>query len=277
MLASREDWMGKTGTEWARRADALDLLLGPPGQEGLLALAVQPGQAILDLGCGAGPSTQALADLVTQTGHVTGIDVSPDLLQAAQARLQDTPQVTLLQADAETHAFAPASFDGLYSRFGSMFFDRPEVALGNVRSALKPGARAAFVAWREAARNQWASVPMTFTTDGAAPQGPQSGPGPFAWADPDVFTPVLEGAGFTNINAEAFEFMAQISEGDDPDPVTRAADFMLRIGPMAAKMRGASDQAKTEARDFLCHRLKRHVQGGAVRLLGSAWIISANA
>lgn len=274
-MASREDWIGKTGTEWARRSDALDLLLGPPGAEGLQALSAKPGEAILDLGCGAGPSTAILAQAVTQTGHVTGVDVSPDLIASAQERLNGLQNVTLLQADAEQHAFEPASFDGLFSRFGSMFFDRPEAALSNVRKALKPGARAVFVAWREAARNQWASVPMTFSTDGAAAQGPQAGPGPFAWADPSVFVPVLEAAGFSDLNHEAFEFMAEISEGDDPDPVARAADFMLRIGPMAAKMRGASAEAKAEARAFLHHRLGRHVQAGAVRLLGSAWIITA--
>ena len=69
--------------------------------------------------------------------------------------------------------------------------------------------------------------------------------------------------------------MAEISEGDDPDPVARAADFMMRIGPLAAKLRGATPQAKQEARDFLHHRLARHVTDGAVRLMASAWIITA--
>lgn len=276
-MASREDWIGKTGTEWARRGDALDLLLGPPGDEGLYILAAKPGESVIDLGCGAGPSTASLAQAVTETGHVTGIDVSPDLIKQAHQRLNAIPQVTLIEADAEQHPFEPETFDALYSRFGSMFFDRPETALGNVRTALKPNGRAVFIAWREAARNQWASVPMTFTTDGAAPQGAQSGPGPFAWADPDVFVPILQGAGFQDVTFEAFEFMAEISEGTNPDPVARAADFMLRIGPMAAKMRGATDAAKAEARDFLCHRLGRHVQANAVRLLGSAWMITARA
>jgi hypothetical protein len=118
---------------------------------------------------------------------------------------------------------------------------------------------------------------MTFSTEGAASQSAQVGPGPFGWADPDVFVPILNASGFSQIEHTAFEFMAEISEGDDPDPVQRAADFMMRIGPMAARMKGASDQAKTEAREFLCKRLARHVQMGAVRLLASAWIITAKA
>ena len=274
-MASREEWIGRTGTEWARRGAALELLLDPPANEGLRVLAPQPGERIIDLGCGAGPSTAHLAKAVSDTGHVLAIDISPDLIAQAGERLGALQQVEIRQADAEVHDFSAQSYDGLYSRFGAMFFDNPGTALGNVRKALKPGGRAVFVAWREAAVNQWASVPLTFSTDGAAPQGPKSGPGPFAWADPAVFTGALVGGGFSQIAAEPFEYMAEISEGDDPDPVARAADFMMRIGPLAAKLRGATPEAKQEARDFLHHRLARHVSDGAVRLMASAWIITA--
>lgn len=274
-MASREEWIGRTGTEWARRGSALELLLDPPANQGLRALAPQPGERIVDLGCGAGPSTSRLADAVSSTGHVLAIDISPDLIAQARERLGALQQVEITQADAEVHDFGAQPYDGVYSRFGAMFFDNPAAALGNVRKALKPGGRAVFVAWREAAANQWASVPLTFSTDGAAPQGPRSGPGPFAWADPSVFTSALEGGGFSEIAAEPFEYMAEISEGDDPDPVARAADFMMRIGPLAAKLRGATPKAKQEARDFLHQRLARHVSDGAVRLMASAWVITA--
>lgn len=276
-MASREDWIGRTGKEWARRSDALDLLLGPPGNEGLRVLSAQSGEHVLDLGCGAGGSTAALANSVTGAGRVLAVDISPDLLEQARARLADTPQIEIIEADAEKFVFESGTCDALYSRFGSMFFDTPNAALGNLRSALKPGARAVFVAWREAERNQWASVPMTFSTRGAAAQGTPAGPGPFGWADSDVFKSTLSAGGFKDIEYSPFEFMAEIREGEDPDPVVRAADFMMRIGPLAARMKGATDAARSEARDFLCQRLARHVQQGAVRLLASAWIITATA
>ncbi|MEM7211720.1 MAG: class I SAM-dependent methyltransferase, partial [Pseudomonadota bacterium] len=227
--------------------------------------------------CGAGPSTAPLADAVTPRGRVLAIDVSPDLVAQARERFGRLAHVELREADAQTHDFPAESYDALYSRFGAMFFETPETAFKNIRSGLKSGGRAVFVAWREAARNQWASVPMTFATDGAAPQGPQSGPGPFAWADPEVFTTQLQAGGFEDVQSRAFEFMAEISEGEDPDPVARASDFMMRIGPLAAKLRGASPEAKAEARTFLNQRLSRHVKDGAVRLLSSAWIITARA
>ena len=276
ILASREDWIGRTGQEWAKRSEALDLLLGPAGDAGLRTLAARPGERILDLGCGSGASTAALAEAVTPAGLATGVDVSPDLLALARTRLADMPGADLIEADAERHDFGEGVFDALYSRFGAMFFDNPAVAFQNLHRALRPGSRAVFVAWREPARNQWASVPMTFAAEGLVAPGPGSGPGPFAWADPAVYRPILEEAGFRDISESSLEFMAEIAEGDGEDPLDRAVAFMLKIGPLAARLRGASDEAKREAEAFLARRLTRHVHDGAVRLLASAWVIEAH-
>lgn len=273
-MASREDWVGRAGLEWSRRGRALDLLLGPADEAGQQALAPLAGERILDLGCGAGASTLTLAEAVGPSGHVLGIDVSPDLIAQAQDVLAEHDHASVIEADAATHGFEQ-SYDAIYSRFGSMFFDDPLAALRNLHGAVKPGGRAVFVAWREPARNQWASVPMTFVVQGSAKPGSQPGPGPFAWADPNTFIPVLEGAGFKDVTHKTFEFMAQISEGEDPDPIARAVRFMMKIGPLAMRLRGASEEAKADAAAFLEHRLNRHVHHDAVRLLASAWIIEA--
>lgn len=275
-LASKEDWIGRTGKEWARRDEALEKLLGPVADEGITHMALQPGQHILDLGCGAGASTEALANRVGPKGHVTGIDISPDLMALARARLGDHPNVDLIEDDAATHRYA-VPYDGLFSRFGSMFFDDPPVAFTHLHGALKPGATATFLAWQEPGRNQWASVPMTFIAPSGAATAPKPGPGPFAWADPDVFRPLLSDAGFQSVTHVPFEFMAEIASGDDPDPLVRAVTFMSRIGPLASRLAGADEQTKREAAAFLERRLARHMHDGAVRLLASAWIISAKA
>jgi len=236
-MASREEWVGRSGLEWSRRARALDLLLGPADAEGLRTLAPVAGERILDLGCGAGASTAVLAAAVEPSGHVTGIDVSPDLIIQAREKLAGLSNVDAIEADAEVHTFE-RPFNALYSRFGSMFFDQPSAAFENLTAAILPGGRAVFVAWREPARNQWAAVPMTFVTQGSAKPGSKPGPGPFAWADPNVFVPLLEGAGFRCVNHQTFDFMAEISEGDDPDPIARAVRFMMKIGPLALRLRG---------------------------------------
>lgn len=276
-MATREDWIGQTGLEWSRRGAALERLLGPAGTAGLRSLAARPGERVLDLGCGAGVSTAALASAVAPEGYVTAVDISPDLTAQARERLHGNNLTEIIEADAETFDFGEASLDALFSRFGAMFFANPPAAFANLHRALKPGARAVFVAWREPARNQWASVPMTFTTDSDTAPGPTTGPGPFGWADPGVFRPLLSGAGFQAITETTHEFMAEIADGDSADPVARAVDFMLRIGPIASRLKGANDAAKAEAKNFLHQRLARHLQDGTVRLLASAWIIEARA
>ena len=219
----------------------------------------------------------ALAERVATTGQVTGIDISTDLLAIARTRLDSRSNVHLIEADAERHPFAPTLFDALFSRFGSLFFDNPDAAFRNLHGALKPGAPAVFLAWREPARNQWASVPLTFVAPAGAPTPVVPGPGPFAWSDPAAFRPILQGAGFKDIQETPFEFMAEIASGDDPDPLVRAVAFMMRIGPLASRLKGADDAQRREAEAFLQRRLARHVHNGAVRLLASAWIIQASA
>jgi len=272
-LPSREDWIGRTGREWALHGAALERLLGPAGAAGLGVLAARPGEEVLDLGCGRGLSTEALAGAVRPGGRVTGIDVSPDLAAEARTLLADVDNAEIVEADAALHRF-DRSFDALYSRFASMFFDDPAAACAHLAGGLKPGGRAVFVCWREAARNQWASVPMTFSLDGVE-SAPPTGSGPFAWANPAVFRTVLSGAGFVDVRESTFEYMAEIGTGDDPDPLTRATEFMLCIGPLAQRLRGAPDAARAEAERFLRARLARHLRDGAVRLLASAWIVEA--
>ncbi len=279
-MATREEWIGPVGQEWARRGAALERLLGPAGAAGLAALGAVQGERVLDLGCGGGSTTLALADAVGPEGRVTGIDVSPDLVALARDRLGGRANVELVEADAQRHSFAERH-DALFSRFGAMFFDDPPAAFENLRRALQPGARAVFVAWREVSRNQWAAVPMTYAQEGLGAAVSTGGPGPFAWADPVTFRPLLEGAGFRDVRASDHEFMAEIADGDDPDPVERAVQFMTRIGPLARRLREAPESARHEATEFLRKRLRRHaarhVDDGAVRLLASAWIVEARA
>ena len=278
-MATREEWIGRTGQEWARRSDALDALLGPAGQAGLDALQAKPGMRILDLGCGAAASTATLARAVGSGGKVTGIDVSPDLVKLARDRLNGVANAAVIEADAQEHDFPSGGFDALFSRFGSMFFDDPPRAFANLHRALAADAPMVVVAWRDVGRNQWASVPMTFVAQ-ALPGTPlmgAPGPGPFAWADPATFRPLLEGAGFRDVQERAFDFAAEISHGDDEEPLERAVSFMVRIGPLASRLKDKSETAVEEAKAFLRHRLSRYVRDGTLRLQASAWIIQARA
>ncbi len=117
-------------------------------QAGVAALAVAPGESVLELGFGTGNEVLDLARLVGSSGAVAGIDISPGMLAVAERKLAATGvKADLRVADARSLPFADASFDAAYTSFTLELFpvgDIP-VVLAEVRRVLKPGGRLAVV------------------------------------------------------------------------------------------------------------------------------------
>ncbi len=96
-------------------------------------LAAQPGERILDLGCGDGQLTQRLA----QTGaEVTGVDASAEMAAAARAR-----GVAAEVGNAEALFFADHSFDAVFSNAALHWVRNQDAMLAGVHRVLKPGGR----------------------------------------------------------------------------------------------------------------------------------------
>src|SRR5262249_25135771 len=138
---------------------------------------------ILDVGCGTGGTTLAVARRLGANGRATGVDISDLMIAAAQARAErEGVAARFFSANAQVHTFEPASFDTIISRFGVMFFDDPILAFRNVRRAAKDDAGLRLVVWRSAAENPF----MTTAERAAAPLLPNlparraDGPGQFA-------------------------------------------------------------------------------------------------
>ncbi|MGE0700801.1 MAG: class I SAM-dependent methyltransferase, partial [Hyphomicrobiaceae bacterium] len=129
----------------AEVADLLDLQLSPLGLAAMDALAPQPGQTILDIGCGAGQTLLQLAERVGSSGRVIGVDIAPRVLEVARERAAGLDLIQLVQADAGNLALPDEFADGIYSRFGVMALDDPEAGFSNFRRMLRRGSRLAFV------------------------------------------------------------------------------------------------------------------------------------
>ncbi len=271
-MTSKEDWQGRVGQEWARQMPALEALLKPAGDVGMAALGDIAGRSVLDLGCGAGATTRALA---AAGGVPTGLDISPDLLGLART---EAPDLTFVEGDAAITTF-DQPFDALFSRCGAMFFDDPPAALAHIRTQLKPDAEAAFIAWAAPDQNLWASLPLhaaaRILPEAGAPLA--AGPGPFAWADPTTFAPVFETSGWNGLAWEPFSSTAPLALGDDPDPTARAADFVLRIGPLARRLRDQPSEVRSWIRTALKETFAEYLADGEVRVPITAWIITARA
>jgi trans-aconitate methyltransferase len=92
------------------------------------------GERVLDLGCGTGELTKAIAD---RGARVLGVDSSPEMI--AQAR-RSFPDLEFEVADARTMGF-DAPFDAVFSNAALHWIRPPEAAAERVFAALRPGGR----------------------------------------------------------------------------------------------------------------------------------------
>jgi ubiquinone/menaquinone biosynthesis C-methylase UbiE len=119
-------------------------------EQGLAALAVQPGQQALEIGYGTGHSLVLLAQAVGPQGKVFGIDVSDGMRDVAAARLQQAglaDRVELLAAPTPPLPYADGQFDAVSLSFTLELFPLPEIpaVLAEIRRVLKPGGRVGVV------------------------------------------------------------------------------------------------------------------------------------
>src|SRR5689334_6427317 len=115
--AQRAQWNGEGGQHWVDTADERDRILQPVADALLAAAALQPGEDVLDVGCGCGVTTLAAVEQVAP-GTVTGADISSVMLAVARERAAGRMGVTFLEADVQTDPFEPR-FDVVLSRFGT--------------------------------------------------------------------------------------------------------------------------------------------------------------
>src|SRR5262249_30902454 len=158
----------------------MDKALSAISDAALAFAAARPGERALDIGCGTGTTTYALAKSVGPSGSVTGVDISRPMLAAARAR---GTGVNFREGGASAGLFHPPH-DLVSSRCGVMFFADPAAAFANIRKALSPQGRLAFVCWRDVKQTLWASAPMAAAKALLPPQEPADplAPGPFAFA-----------------------------------------------------------------------------------------------
>lgn len=271
------EWTGPVGDAWAdewRRTDRSFAGLAPPLDAAIAAAVPAEGIAI-DIGCGAGTTSLALA-AARPALRVVGLDVSPALVAVARDRAGGHTNLSFEQgtADAAAERFAPV--DVFCSRHGVMFFPDPAAAFAALAGAAAPGARLVFSCFRGAALNPWASE-LAAVAAGAPPPPPPAGyvPSPFAFADPGFVAPLLASAGWRDIRHEPVDFAYVAGAGDDP--VGDALDFFLRIGPTAAILRRAEGAARAAMIERIAALLERRRTGATVSFPAAAWLWSARA
>ena len=269
------EWNGVLGQTWATMRDDIDPVVAVFGDAALKVAAPQPGERVLDIGCGCGDTTIAIARLVGDRGAVLGVDVSQPMLDVAQesAREARLRHLEFRNSDASIAAM-PAANDLLFSRFGVMFFGNPTTAFAHMRESLKARARCVFVCWRTPRDNAWAMAPLAAARaamDVTPPPADPDAPGPFAFADDTRVRAILADAGFTDIVFTRHD--APVVYGRTP---RAAAERALRVGPASRFARDMGDANRPRILDAVEQAFSQlAAPDGEVTLIGSAWIVTA--
>ena len=216
-------WKGAGGKMWLGAYDRIQRGIQGFGEVTLEAANARPGERVLEIGCGTGGTTAELARGVGVGGHVLGVDISEPLIDSARA--QGLVNASFEVGDATTFPFEAKSFDLAFSRFGVMFFGDPVAAFTNIRRALKPTGRLAFICWRTPPENPWAAVPMRAAQPFLPPierPGPEE-PGQYSFGDRARVERILGQAGFTGLSIEPVDLM--LNQGKDiPSVIARGSN-----------------------------------------------------
>jgi ubiquinone/menaquinone biosynthesis C-methylase UbiE len=269
-------WNGPGGQRWADRQATQDIVLAPVADVLIDRARVSAGERVVDVGCGAGATTMAFAQKAGPTGHVLGIDISAPMLARARQLVPPGLQIDFALADATVHAFEPASFDLLASRFGVMFFAEPALSFANLHRALRPSGRLAFACWRDPRENPFFMAPLQAVYK-HAPKLPQLGPedpGAFAFASEARVQRILGEAGFSGVAMERCDLVLDIAVGRGLDVAVQSA---LEIGPAARALAEQPPEVVAAATHSIREALAAYARGQTVPLPASIWIVTARA
>src|SRR2546426_1198101 len=151
--APEQDFIFPTGREWAADLGYPEELLAkvPEGAAESFAGVANPfslgrleaGERVLDIGCGAGTDSLVAAQMVGDDGHVTGIDMTPEMLAKARAAAAELGQrnVEFVESEAEHLPFPDASFDVVISNGVIALIPDKDAVFSEIFRVLKPGGR----------------------------------------------------------------------------------------------------------------------------------------
>ncbi len=164
----------------------------------LTALALKSGESVLDAGCGSGLLAELMSAQVGESGSVTGLDQSPDMLELATNRCKQLGNVELRLGDITSLDPEAGSFDAASCIQTLLYVDEIEKAIAELHRVLKPGGRIGIIEtdWHSLVINSPDYATTRLLTDAwdstvPSPNLPPRLPG------------LLQGAGFSAIRVQA--------------------------------------------------------------------------
>jgi SAM-dependent methyltransferase len=266
-------WNGRAGRSWVESQDLLEQMYRPFEDRLVEAVSAAGGRSILDVGCGAGSTTLAVARLLGADGRCVGVDIAEPMIAAARARAErERSSVRFLHANAQEHTFEPAQFDLIISRFGVMFFDDPVAAFANLRRAAQDSAGLALIVWRGVEDNPFmttaerAAAPLLSNLPARRPDAP----GQFGFANPDRVRGILDASGWRAIEMTPIDVVCTLPERE-------LVNYFTRFGPVGLVLHEADDRTRSQVIETVRAAFEPYVHGDDVRYTAACWMIRASA
>lgn len=238
---------------------------------------IQPGDKVLDIGCGYGETCLEIGRRVGRSGEVLGLDCTGAFLDTAERERQESAadNVRFELGDAQTHDLPPDYYDVVFSRFGVMFFQSVVMAMRNAHRAMKPDGKLCMIVWRTLGDNPCWGAAREIALKHLPPPGDNArtcGPGPFSMADEETTRAMMKAAGFHK--ADMFKRIdADICIGTT---VEEAVDYQILVGPSGEIIREAGELGKDRLpaiREELGDLMMQHRRDGGVYMPSSTWAI----
>ncbi|MEM6762017.1 MAG: class I SAM-dependent methyltransferase [Pseudomonadota bacterium] len=266
------EWTGATGDRWLATERITERLFKGLTQRlcALLPELQRPPAHVLDVGCGTGATTVALACALGGRAEVTGIDIAPALVNFAAKRAREKNSVArFLVGNAATHPFEPARFDLIVSRFGVMFFDDPVAAFAHLGNASVPGAELALMVWRSQEENSFMTIAakavLPILPEGTLPE-PSGVNGPFAFSDVDKVRSILMDAGWSDIDAIPVDVSMSMAAKDLEPAFTQ-------FGPLGSIFESLDDDLKAAVLPAVHAAFQPHIKGDDAHFTAACQII----
>jgi ubiquinone/menaquinone biosynthesis C-methylase UbiE len=162
------------------------------------------GHQVLDIGSAHGEPGIQIAETVGPDGHVTLLDLAPDLLALAAQRAREggLTNVTTRVADAHNLPFPDSSFDRVTARLAAMYFADPSRAFRDALRVLRPGGRATYLVWGSFEQPMFRDVIGVLFKYVSPPDDEPGSPSPFRYSEPGSLAGALNEAGFADTREE---------------------------------------------------------------------------
>ncbi len=260
---------------WRENADFIDARAAPLTEKLLELAAPQPGDRVLELGCGPGGVGLAAAERVGAEGEVVLSDIAPEMTSIAAKRAAERgiANVSTRQLDLERVDEPDDSYDVVLCREGLMLVPEPARAAAEINRVLRPEGRAAVSVWGPRERNPWLGALLDSLGEQLGGTFPPPGiPGPFALADRDRFAAVLSEGGLSAV---------EVVEVAVPYAAASVDEWWSRVGAMAgpvAKILAAQpDEAVKAIRDRAAEALSEYETADGLEIPGVSLVASGRA